>query len=70
MRGYGARLACGCNIGAYFSGSVSGSLNSWLWLFVAHARNVLDSRLRPAFGLEAGRLRANGCQKLQMRPRL
>ena len=33
LLGYGARLAYGCNIGAYFSGIVSGSLHGWLWLF-------------------------------------
>ena len=32
MMGYGARLAFGCNIGAYFSGMLSGSLHAWLWL--------------------------------------
>ncbi len=29
MLGYGARLAYGCNIGAYFSGIASGSLHGW-----------------------------------------
>ncbi|AMD02045.1 putative inner membrane protein [Halomonas chromatireducens] len=29
MLGYGARLAFGCNIGAYFSGIASGSLHGW-----------------------------------------
>jgi hypothetical protein len=37
MLGYGARLAYGCNIGAYFSGIVSGSLHGWLWLVAAFA---------------------------------
>ena len=48
MLGYGARLAYGCNIGAYFSGIVSGSLHGWLWLVAAFAGNVLGTRLRPA----------------------
>ena len=30
LLGYGARLAYGCNIGAYFSGIASGSLHGWL----------------------------------------
>lgn len=30
LLGYGARLAYGCNTGAYFSGIVSGSLRGWL----------------------------------------
>ena len=34
LLGYGARLAYGCNIGAYFSGILSGSLHGWLWLVV------------------------------------
>ena len=61
LLGYGAPLAYGCNIGAYFSGIVSGSLHGRLWLVVAFAGNVLDTRLRPAFGLEVERIRANGC---------
>src|ERR1700732_4360162 len=32
LLGYGARLAYGCNIGAYFSGIASSSLHGWLWL--------------------------------------
>src|SRR4029453_3516864 len=35
MLGYGARIAYGCNIGAYFSGIASGSLHGWLWLGAA-----------------------------------
>ncbi len=37
MLGYGARLAYGCNISAYFSGIVSGSLHGWLRLVAASA---------------------------------
>ena len=29
--GYGARIAFGCNIGAYFGGIASFSLHGWLW---------------------------------------
>lgn len=32
LLGYGARIAFGCNIGAYFSGIASTSLHGWLWL--------------------------------------
>ena len=39
LLGYGARLAYGCNIGAYFSGIASGSLHGWLWLVAAFAGN-------------------------------
>ncbi|WP_323156290.1 YeeE/YedE thiosulfate transporter family protein, partial [Pseudomonas oryzihabitans] len=49
LLGYGARLAYGCNIGAYFSGIASGSLHGWLWLVAAFAGNSLGVRLRPFF---------------------
>ncbi|MEJ8811501.1 YeeE/YedE family protein [Variovorax ureilyticus] len=61
MLGYGARLAYGCNIGAYFSGIVSGSIHGWLWLVCAFAGNVLGTRLRPLFGLEVERVQNTGC---------
>ncbi|PYE18886.1 hypothetical protein C7410_12180 [Paraburkholderia silvatlantica] len=61
LLGYGARLAYGCNIGAYFSGIVSGSLHGWLWLVCAFAGNVLGTKLRPLFGLEVERLKNTGC---------
>lgn len=61
MLGYGARLAYGCNIGAYFSGIVSGSLHGWLWLVVAFAGNVVGTRLRPLFGLEVERAKPTAC---------
>ena len=32
LLGYGARLAFGCNIGAYFSGIASTSVHGWVWL--------------------------------------
>ena len=56
MLGYGARLAYGCNIGAYFSGIASGSLHGWAWMAAAFFGNVLGTRLRPLFGLEVERL--------------
>jgi uncharacterized protein len=51
LLGYGARIAYGCNIGAYFSGIASGSLHGWLWLVAAFAGNALGVRLRPMCGL-------------------
>ena len=51
MLGYGARLAYGCNIGAYFSGIASGSVHGWVWLPSAFAGNVFGTRLRPFFDL-------------------
>ena len=49
MLGYGARLAYGCNIGAYFSGIASGSLHGWLWLIFAFIGNGIGVKLRPIF---------------------
>jgi uncharacterized protein len=58
MLGYGARLAYGCNIGAYFSGISSASLHGWLWFVAALAGSVLGTRLRPLFGLTVERTSA------------
>ncbi len=49
LLGYGARLAFGCNIGAFFSGVASGSVHGWLWLVAALAGNWVGVRLRPLF---------------------
>lgn len=46
MMGYGARLAYGCNIGAYLGGLVSGSLHGWLWLVFGFLGSLLGTRLR------------------------
>jgi uncharacterized protein len=51
LLGYGARLAYGCNIGAYFSGIASASVHGWLWLVAAFAGSVLGTFMRPLFGL-------------------
>lgn len=51
LLGYGARIAYGCNIGAYFSGIASASVHGWLWLAAAFAGNIAGTRLRPWFGL-------------------
>ncbi|QKQ71309.1 YeeE/YedE family protein [Acinetobacter sp. 10FS3-1] len=49
LLGYGARLAYGCNIGAYFSGIASGSIHGWLWLVFAFLGNILGVKFRPFF---------------------
>lgn len=49
--GYGARIAYGCNIGAFVSGVVSLSLHGWLWIAAALPGTWIGVRLRPAFGL-------------------
>lgn len=51
LMGYGARLAFGCNIGALFSGSASGSLHAWVWLPAAWLGCHVGIRLRPRFGM-------------------
>src|SRR5215469_1369921 len=51
LLGYGARLAYGCNIGAYFSGIASASVHGWLWLVAAFLGSVIGTYLRPLFGL-------------------
>ena len=51
VMGYGARLAFGCNIGAFFSGVASTSLHGWLWILCALPGTWLGVRLRPLFGL-------------------
>lgn len=50
LLGYGARLAFGCNIGAFFSGAASGSVHGWLWLACAMLGTVAGIALRPLFG--------------------
>ncbi|GAA3355880.1 YeeE/YedE family protein [Saccharopolyspora gregorii] len=51
LMGLGARLAGGCNIGAYFSGIASFSLHGWLWGVVAIIGTYAGLLLRPLFGL-------------------
>jgi uncharacterized membrane protein YedE/YeeE len=57
MLGYGARLAYGCNIGAYFSGISSSSLHGWIWLAMALLGTAVGVKLRPWFGLSVERSR-------------
>jgi uncharacterized membrane protein YedE/YeeE len=61
LLGYGARLAYGCNIGAYFSGIASASLHGWLWLAAAFVGSILGTKLRPLFGLSVERTKLTGC---------
>ncbi len=51
LMGYGARIAFGCNIGAYFGGIASFSLHGWLWGVTAIVGTVGGLALRPLFGL-------------------
>lgn len=51
LMGYGARLAYGCNIGAYFGGIASFSLHGWIWAVMAILGTALALYIRPLFGL-------------------
>lgn len=49
--GYGARLAYGCNIGAYLGGLVSGSMHGWWWLIFGFAGSALGIRVKLKWNL-------------------
>jgi hypothetical protein len=49
LLGYGARVAFGCNIGAYFGGIASTSLHGWLWLAGALLGTPVGVALRRRF---------------------
>jgi len=52
LLGYGARLAFGCNIGAYFSGIASTSLHGWVWLAGALLGTPIGVFLRRSTGAD------------------
>ena len=52
LMGYSARLAFGCNVGAFFSGISTGSLHGWAWFAAAFVGSVLGVRLRSRLGLD------------------
>ena len=45
--GYTARMAFGCNVGAFFSGISTGSLHGWVWFAAAFVGSMAGLRLRP-----------------------
>jgi uncharacterized membrane protein YedE/YeeE len=49
--GIGARLAGGCNIGAYLSGISVGNVSGWIWAAFALFGTWVGLKLRPLFGL-------------------
>lgn len=53
--GYSARIAFGCNVGAFFSGISTGSLHGWVWFAAAFAGSAAGLRLRPWVLVPAGR---------------
>ena len=46
IMGFGAVMASGCNIGAFFSGIASGSLHGWVWLAFALIGNIIGLMIR------------------------
>lgn len=53
--GYSARLAFGCNVGAFFSGISTGSLHGWVWFAAAYVGSVYGLKLRPLVLVPAAR---------------
>jgi uncharacterized protein len=53
LLGYGAVLAMGCNVSAFFGGIASGSLHGWVWILPALLGNAVGLWLRRFFGLGA-----------------
>lgn len=47
IMGYSARVALGCNVGAFFSGVSTGSLHGWVWFVAAFGGSYAGLRLRP-----------------------
>ena len=46
IMGFGAVMASGCNIGAFFSGIASGSLHGWVWFVFALLGNFIGLSIR------------------------
>jgi uncharacterized membrane protein YedE/YeeE len=59
--GFGARIAYGCNIGAYFGGIASFSLHGWLWAGAALVGTIVGLRLRPLLGLAVPKPSDSSC---------
>ena len=51
LMGYGARLAYGCNIGAYLGGLVSGSAHGWAWAVMAFIGSCLAIMMKRRLGI-------------------
>jgi uncharacterized membrane protein YedE/YeeE len=51
LMGYGARLAYGCNIGAYLGGLISGSAHGWAWAVMAFAGSALAIGMKRRMGI-------------------
>jgi uncharacterized protein len=51
LMGYGALIAYGCNVSAFFSGIASTSLHGWVWIAAALLGTTIGIRLRSLFRL-------------------
>jgi len=51
LMGYGARLAYGCNIGAYLGGLVSGSAHGWMWMVMAFIGSSIAILIKRRIGI-------------------
>jgi uncharacterized membrane protein YedE/YeeE len=61
LMGVGARLASGCNIGAYLAGIASGSASGWVWGLAALGGTWIGLRARRLFGLSVPAPRDSSC---------
>ncbi len=50
VMGYSARMAFGCNVGAYLGGIASASVHGWVWFALAFAGSILGVRIRRRVG--------------------
>lgn len=50
VMGYSARMAFGCNVGAYLGGIASASLHGWVWFALAFAGSIVGVRIRRRVG--------------------
>lgn len=50
VMGYSARMAFGCNVGAYLGGIASASLHGWVWFALAFAGSIFGVRIRRRIG--------------------
>ena len=50
VMGYSARMAFGCNVGAYLGGIASAGLHGWVWFALAFAGSILGVRIRRRVG--------------------
>ncbi len=55
--GYSARMAFGCNVGAFFSGISTGSLHGWVWFAAAFVGSIAGLKLRPMILIPASPVR-------------